>query len=292
MTASPVRYDPTARFEVTSRDVEYARHGEISLLARVYQPQGPGPFPMIIDIHGGGWKLYDRLRQAAIAEEMAGHGILWASIDMRLNGRAPYPAAAQDINYAVRWFKAHAAEFKGSADHFGIFGVSSGGHQVIMAALRPRHPDYTAIPLREAPNVDATVRYVIASGAAVDLIESMNAGDQFKLDQYMGGVAGVRAHSPQHVIESDEPIDTPPMLIVQAGAEKLVGFTTDKVLHFARTYVERRKGNIEVAMFPDAPHIFINRGLVPESEAMLRALPVIKFFIARQLDYLAKPFGK
>ncbi|MFM9882083.1 MAG: alpha/beta hydrolase, partial [Burkholderiales bacterium] len=253
-------------------------------------PSGPGPFPMIIDIHGGGWKLYDRLRQAAIAEDMAAHGIVWASIDMRLNGRAPYPAAAQDINYAVRWFKAHAAEFKGSADHFGIFGVSSGGHQVIMAALRPKYPGYMTIPLREAPDVDATVRYVIASGAAVDLVESMHAGDQFKLDEYMGGVAGVKAHSPQHVIESDEVIDTPPMLIVQAGAEKLIGFTTDKVLHFARTYLERRKGNIEVAMFADAPHIFINRGLVPESEAMLRALPAIKSFIARQLDYLAKPF--
>ena len=281
-----IRYDPNASFELKTRDVEYVRHGDIRLLARVYEPHGPGPFPMIIDIHGGGWRQYDRLRQAAIAEEMASHGIVWASIDMRLNGRAPHPAAAQDINYAIRWFKANAKNFNGSAAHLGIFGVSSGGHQVIMAALRPKHPDYTALPLREAPDVDATVKYVIASGAGVDLIESLVAGDQFKLETYMGGVAGVKAQSPQHVIDSEEAIDTPPMLIVQAGAEKIIGFTTDKVLHFARTYLERRKGNIEVAMFPDAPHIFINRGLVAESEAMLRALAVIKHYIARQLDYL------
>jgi len=287
---STVRYDPSARFDVTTRDVEYARHGDTSLLARVYQPQGAGPFPMIIDIHGGGWKLYDRLRQAAIAEEMAAHGIVWASIDMRLNGRAAWPAAAQDINFAVRWFKARAGEFNGSAAHFGIFGVSSGGHQVIMAALRPRHPAYASIPLPEAPAVDATVRYCIASGAGVDLVASLAAGDPFGLVTYMGGEAGVREASPLHVVESDAEIDTPPILVVQAGAEKLAGFTTDRVLAFARSYTERRGGNIEVALFPGAPHIFINRGLVAESEAMVRALATIKHYISRQLAYLEQPF--
>jgi acetyl esterase len=42
-------------FEVETEDVEYLRHGDTPLLARIYRPRGRGPFPAVIDAHGGAW---------------------------------------------------------------------------------------------------------------------------------------------------------------------------------------------------------------------------------------------
>jgi acetyl esterase/lipase len=66
-----VRYDPSATYEVKSRDVEYRREGDTPMLARVYEPQGAGPFPMLFDLHGGGWAQFDRLRDEPVDSELA-----------------------------------------------------------------------------------------------------------------------------------------------------------------------------------------------------------------------------
>ena len=79
---------------------------------------------------------------------------------MTLAPEAPYPACVQDANYAVRWLKAKAASWNGDPSKIGIYGSSSGGHVAELLAMRPRDPRYNAIPLPEAPNVDATVAYV------------------------------------------------------------------------------------------------------------------------------------
>ena len=56
---------------VSETDVEYLRHGELSLLARLYRPDGPGPFPAIVDVHGGAWTMSDRLGNAPIDRHLA-----------------------------------------------------------------------------------------------------------------------------------------------------------------------------------------------------------------------------
>src|SRR5919202_998140 len=66
---SPVpRYDPAGQYEVRSRDVEYRRDGADSWLARIYEPQGMGPFPALLEIHGGAWNNNDRTQNASIDE--------------------------------------------------------------------------------------------------------------------------------------------------------------------------------------------------------------------------------
>ena len=64
-------------------------------------------------------------------------GMVVASVDFRLNGQAPHPAAMQDIHSAIRWLKAHAADFDATPEGMGALGFSSGGHQVLMAGMRP-----------------------------------------------------------------------------------------------------------------------------------------------------------
>ena len=145
--------------DIRIEDVEY-RPG---LLARLYRPAGDGPFPAIVEVHGGAWVNSDRLNNAPLAETLAGEGIMTLSLDFRMPPEAGYPASLQDINYGVRWLKSRARDVGAHAERIGLFGTSSGGHQVLLAAMRPFDPRYAALALPGAPDVDARVAFVISA---------------------------------------------------------------------------------------------------------------------------------
>src|SRR5438105_6973913 len=94
----------TAEFDVD--DVEYLRHGDKPLLASIFKPRGAGPFPALVECHGGAWCMSDRTTERLRHQFMASHGIVSIALDFRSGNEAPYPASVQDINYAVRWAKA------------------------------------------------------------------------------------------------------------------------------------------------------------------------------------------
>src|SRR5258708_5483627 len=158
--ASKATYDSDARFELEVSEVEYRRTAKgRSLMARIYQPVGSGPFPVVLDLHGGAWNLKDRRAEERFDRALASAGALVVAVDLTLAPEAPYPASMQDANYAVRWLKMNAATWNGDAATIGIYGSSSGGHVAELIAMRPHDPRYNAIPLAAAPNVDATVAY-------------------------------------------------------------------------------------------------------------------------------------
>ena len=103
-----VAYDPSSRFEIKTWDTEFRRIPTRTLMARVYQPQGAGPFPVLLDLHGGAWNNQDRTANAMMDEALAKSGILVVAIDLTRAPEAPYPASIQDANYGVRWLKQRA----------------------------------------------------------------------------------------------------------------------------------------------------------------------------------------
>src|SRR4051794_21622354 len=76
-------YDPTANYAVDVRDLEYRRDGADAWLLRLYQPRGRGPFPMLVDVHGGVWSGGDRTSSAPRNEALAATGLLIAALDFR-----------------------------------------------------------------------------------------------------------------------------------------------------------------------------------------------------------------
>src|SRR4029450_12289989 len=122
-------YDPNATFDIIVSAVELRRNtaGRM-LMARIYQPKGPGPFPTVLDLHGGGWTRKNRLAEEPMDRALASSGLLVVAVDLTLAGEAPYPACVQDANYAVRWLKANAARWNGDVSRLGVYGSSSGGH--------------------------------------------------------------------------------------------------------------------------------------------------------------------
>src|SRR5688572_20057518 len=98
------------RHEIDVEDVEYLRHGDKPLLARVYKPRGTGPFPIIVDLHGGAWTKKDRTSDVVTCEALARNGIVAVALDFRMPPQGGYPASLADSNYAIRWCKSRAKE--------------------------------------------------------------------------------------------------------------------------------------------------------------------------------------
>lgn len=158
----------TRPYEFTTEDLEYLRHGDRGLSMRLYKPAGAGPFPAIVDVHGGAWGK-DSLEECRGRDEaLAGAGILVAGIDFR-DGNDGYPTALIDINYAIRWLKARAAQLHIRPDRIGLSGQSSGGHLAMLAAMRPNDPRYASISLPAgSPAVDARVHCVAMSWPVIN----------------------------------------------------------------------------------------------------------------------------
>jgi len=95
-------YNPSNRHEIKVWDVEFRRDPVRTLMARIYQPQGEGPFPALLDLHGGAWNNQDRTANGPMDENLAKSGILVVAIDLRRAPEAPYSASVQDTNYGVR----------------------------------------------------------------------------------------------------------------------------------------------------------------------------------------------
>src|SRR5262245_38530077 len=152
----------------TVQDIEYLSHAGKALLLRLFTPPGNGPFPLMIDLHGGAWCSQDRTSDALFNEALASSGIAVAALDFRMPPVAGYPASLADINFATRWLKARADQLKVRAERVGIIGISSGGHQAMLAAMRPRDPRYSAIPLTSEPAGGASVAAVVLVWPVID----------------------------------------------------------------------------------------------------------------------------
>ncbi len=286
MQSSSVRYDPQARFIVSARDIVYRRDGTREWLARIYEPQGPGPFPVLLEVHGGAWQNGDRLQNQAIDETLAASGLLVVAIDFHLSTEAPYPASVRDVNFAVRWLKAHAAEYNGDPATVGGSGFSSGGHLIMLSSMRPHDPRYTGIELPEAPDVDASLPYVIMGWPVIDPLSRYQFAQRTEKANlvaagltYFGDEAGMSEANPQQILERGESVQTPPALLVQGSAD--ASLTPGMAERFVEAYCAAG-GIIELGKYPGAPHGFVRE----EGANREAALEQIRFFIARQLSHI------
>ncbi len=113
------------------KDIEYARPGDVSLKLDASIPDGAGPFSAVIIVHGGGFTAGNKQQYVTpIFEPLSRAGFAWFSIDYRLAPKFPYPAAIEDIDQAIEFVKAHAAEYKIAPDRIALLGESAGGHLV------------------------------------------------------------------------------------------------------------------------------------------------------------------
>ncbi|HEX7228803.1 MAG TPA: alpha/beta hydrolase [Candidatus Binatia bacterium] len=272
-----------AEYQFEERDVEYQHLSEKPWLLRLYQPRGPGPFPTLLDVHGGAWHNGDRMNNVGIDRELASRGILVAALDFRQPPEAGYPASICDVNLAIRWLKAHAAELHGTT-RIGAFGNSSGGHQVVLSALRPRHPAYSTLRLEPHAEIDASLTYVIAAWPVIcplyrfRFAKELNRQEFIKAHlDYWRTEEAMSEGSPQTIIDNEKEIETPPLLFMLKANDK--NHPLEMQERFIASY-RKRGGQIEVHTFEGLPeHRMIPSPTQPET---MRAMDTITGFIKRQ----------
>jgi len=277
-------YDPAAMFELKVSDVEFRRTpAGRQLMARIYQPQGPGPLPTVLDLHGGAWRRKDRLAEEPMDRAIAASGVLVVAIDLRLSEEAPYPASVQDANYGVRWLKSRAAEWNGDPAQIGVYGSSSGGHVAQLLAMRARDARYNAIALPAAPRLDATVAYVATRSPISDTWARFQQAERMKREGmiennriYFNPWETIHEGNPQEILERREPVSLVPMLIMQGALDDNVLPAVQE--KFAATY-KAAGGVCELTVFEGSEHEWVAKP-GPQTD---RAREMVKAFIARQL---------
>jgi acetyl esterase len=277
-------YDPSKHYEIKVWDVEFRRDPVRILMARIYQPQGSGPFPALLDLHGGAWNNQDRTANAPMDESLAASGLLVVAIDLRRAPEAPYPASVQDANYGVRWLKAKAQEWNGDPATVAALGSSSGGHEIELCAMRPHDPRYNAHPLPEAPSVDATLPYVVARSPVSDPFARYQQAEKRQWAEmiqnsktYFNPWETIYEGNPQLILERHEPVTLPPLYVLQGELDDNVLPSVQE--KFAATY-RAAGGECELEIFKDCEHRWVAKP-GPQTD---RAYERIKAFIARQLS--------
>jgi alpha-L-fucosidase 2 len=112
-------------------DIEFAQVGDVKLTLDAFVPEGEGPFPTCILVHGGGFVRGDKQTFIKpLFAPLSKAGFTWFTINYRLAPEHRWPACAQDVETAVRWVKSHAKEYKVDINRLAIVGESAGGHLV------------------------------------------------------------------------------------------------------------------------------------------------------------------
>jgi acetyl esterase/lipase len=175
------------------------------LAADLYRPNARTPVPVVLLVHGGGWRSGRREHMQRFAEGLVARGYAAFSIDYRLAPSAVYPAQLDDLRQALVWLQRHAAERGLDATRIGAWGYSAGAHLAALAALRP-----AAVPLRA----------VIAGGLPSDLTALADAPmvRAFVGVDFSDDAQRYREASPQFQISAA----APPMLLYHARWDRVV----------------------------------------------------------------------
>jgi len=290
VTPAAASYNPSAKFGVKVTEVEYRRtKAGRQLTARIYQPAGPepagtGPFPTVLDLHGGAWNAKDRKAEEPMDRAIAESGVLVVAVDLTLAPESPYPACVQDANYAVRWLKTKAASWNGNPAKLGVYGSSSGGHVAELLAMRPRDSRYSAIPLPEAPGADASVAYVALRSPISNTFARYQNAEKLKRSAMVKNNTTffvpwdtIHESNPQEILDRHETITKVPFLIMQGALDDNVLPAVQE--RFAQTY-RQAGGDIQYHLFEGCEHEWVAKP-GPQTD---RAREMVKAFIARQVN--------
>lgn len=254
-----------------TEDVTYLSHAGGPLLARLYRPASGAPRAALVSVHGGRWIRETRLTNAVIDEALAASGVLVMALDFRMPPVARYPEPVADINFAIRWLKTHAGL---PAQKIGGMGTSSGGHQLMLNAMRPADPRYAALPL--AGGADASLAFAILGWPVIDPLARYRyalAGNKPPyLEAHQAYWASSEAEmtegNPQLILERGEPVLLPPVLLLQGTKDEAL--PAGMAERFAASY-QKAGGRLELVSFPGEPHTFITKSPgSPASEAAIR----------------------
>ena len=230
-------------FAEDKTDIEYGKAGDQSLRLDAHVPDGPGPFPVVLIVHGGGWGAGDKRKDITIFfEPLAKTNFTWFSINYRLAPINHWPACFEDVQTAIRWVKAHAKEYKGDPQRLALMGYSAGGQLVCLAAALAKEDTRVQAVVGFSPPTDL-VREIDRRGGLSSSLKALFGHDAVDdqtrpLLKEMSSINYVKA-------------GLPPFLLIQGDADKSVPY--DLTMNF-QAKLKENKVPCEMIAVKGAPH--------------------------------------
>jgi len=117
------------------KDITYGKAGDVELKLDFVRPEGDGPFPTVVCIHGGGWRAGNKARWHGLMQALAKQGFAAASVAYRFAPQYKFPAQVEDVKCAVRFLRSKAGDWKLDSKNFAALGDSAGGHLSLMLGV-------------------------------------------------------------------------------------------------------------------------------------------------------------
>lgn len=279
-------------FDISVEDVEYLNQDGHPLMATVYQPVGDGPFPLVLEVHGGAWCRGSRQDEDSLNRALAARGIVVAAIDFLMPPHGSYPVSLTNINAALRWFKLTAHRWNTQPSMIGVMGVSSGGHQAVLAAMRAHDSRYGSVPLAIAGQSDAQAAFVVACWPVIDPVGRYRYAKSAQVsgksypealdrvipdhEKYWLTEAAMEEGSAATALENGEALELPPILYLQGESD--IVHPRAHMDRFVSAY-QRVGGDITPILYADQVEGFIVKK--PDAPASLKAVDDIVAFIQR-----------
>ena len=236
----------------------YAAHGYRHMALDVCMPVdvSRGPFPAVLLIHGGGWRSGDRSQELPMAEALAEHGFVTVTAEYRLSPEAQYPAGVYDLKTALRWIRAHAAEYHVRPDRIAVMGGSAGG---TLAALLGTTAGIEKLDGAGAyPSQITEVQAVIDMDGILDFTDPAESGKDTDPEKPSAGNSwfGGPFREKPGVWREASPVQwvsakTPPFLVINSSLPRFRAGRDSVISRLRRFGIPA-----EVYEFPDAPHPF------------------------------------
>jgi alpha-L-fucosidase 2 len=237
-----------ATYQVTP-DIEYAAPDGESQKLDAHVPEGKGPFPAIILVHGGGWTVGTKTANFVkpLFPVLDETGMVWFSIDYRLAPKHPYPAARLDVEAAIRWVKANAKKYKVDPKRIALMGESAGAHLVNLVGAK-NDVGVAAVVSFYGP-IDM-VRFAQSRFEKIPMTENMKSF--FRIDGYNEAAKPIlREASPDTYVNQK----TPPFLIIHGTRDDQVPYE-QATLHVA--LFQKRGIPVELITVQDGIHGVVN----------------------------------
>jgi acetyl esterase/lipase len=249
----------------------------------LWLPPGEGPFPVVVFLHGGGWRVGSRHSAGPMLpdpfQQVAAAGIAVAAVDYRLSGEAIWPAQLHDAKAAVRWLRARAAELGVDPDRIAAWGESAGGHLAELLGLVTDDglEGDVGISGPTSEVVAVAAWYAPSDVAAVATDLAADPSDPWTREALLLGAPAVtvpdtaaQASPVSHVVAG-----APPFLLLHGRADRLIPSVQSERLHAA---LVAAGVEVEFHLFDGADHMWLG---APDAAA--DALDRTVTFLRRQL---------
>lgn len=218
------------------RDLVYAKVDDRDLHLDLYRPSGENAKPLVIWVHGGGWKGGSK-NGAGPALVLLQHGYAVASVEYRLSGEAIFPAAIEDCKAAVSFLRTHAGKFGLDPERFGAWGSSAGGHLVSLIGTTGDTDEFEshAISQQSPSNVQAVCNWFGPSDflrmndfeSTIDHDAANSPESRFIGGPIQTNADKCRAANPMSYVSKQDP----PFLHQHGDKDRLVAFNQSELLH-------------------------------------------------------------